>query len=84
MTTSPNLEVVGTAAGDLFVNRAAGDRGSKGAFYHLYEDGAGDSRWGYLCSNCDSVDNAMDTMGRIECNECGNIRKPDSWDDAHE
>jgi len=26
----------------------------------------------------------MDTMGRIQCTECGNLRKPDEWDAAHE
>jgi hypothetical protein len=79
-----NLEQVRTEAGDLFVDHAAGDRGSKGPFFHLYDSSDAESRWGYLCGNCDSVDNAMDTMGRIECNQCGNIRKPDGWDDAHE
>jgi len=26
----------------------------------------------------------MDTMGRIQCTDCGNIKKPDEWDAAHE
>ncbi|WP_245626069.1 DUF5816 domain-containing protein, partial [Haloparvum sedimenti] len=39
---------------------------------------------GFYCGNCGSLDTAMDTMGRIECNECGNIRKPEEWDAAHE
>lgn len=79
-----NLELVSTGAGELFVDRAAGDRGSKGAFFHAYDDADGESRWGFLCANCEAADNAVDTMGRIECNECGNVRKPDGWDDAHE
>ncbi|PSQ06528.1 GNAT family acetyltransferase [Halobacteriales archaeon QS_6_71_20] len=79
-----NLEVVETAAGDLHVDRAGGERGSKGPFLHTYADDDGEVRWGYLCSNCETVNNAMDSMGRIECNECGNIRKPDEWDAVHE
>ena len=50
----------------------------------MYADDAGETRWGYFCGNCETVNNAMDSMGRIECNECGNMRKPDEWDAAHE
>jgi hypothetical protein len=79
-----NLEVVDTAAGKLYVDRASGERGAKAPFYHVYADESGETRWGYLCGNCETVNNAMDSMGRIECNECGNMRKPDEWDAAHE
>ncbi|WP_348610620.1 DUF5816 domain-containing protein [Halobaculum rarum] len=78
------LDPVETAAGELYVNRAGGERGSKAPFYHVYVDDAGETRWGYFCGNCETVNNAMDSMGRIECNECGNMRKPDEWDAAHE
>ena len=43
-----------------------------------------ENRWGWYCSNCESVDNAMDSMGRIKCNVCGNFRKAEEWDSAHE
>ncbi|MEZ3115414.1 DUF5816 domain-containing protein [Halobaculum sp. MBLA0147] len=79
-----NLELLGTEAGELFVDRAAGERGSKAPFFHAYEDDGGQRRWGYVCGNCDGTANAVDTMGRIECNTCGNLKKPDGWDDAHE
>ena len=68
----------------LFVNRLESEIGSKGPFYVVYSDEAGTTRWGYFCSNCESVDNAMDAMGRVQCNECANVRKPDQWDAAHE
>lgn len=58
--------------------------GSKGPFFVVYRSDARDERYGYQCSNCESVDNAMDSMGRLVCNECGNMRKPDEWDAAHE
>jgi len=50
----------------------------------VFADADGSSRWGYRCGNCGSFDTAMDTMGRIQCTECGNLRKPDEWDAAHE
>jgi hypothetical protein len=68
----------------VYVDRSAGERGADGPFYVAYVSPDRDRRWGFLCGNCDSLDNAMDAMGRIECNGCGNLRKPDRWDAAHE
>lgn len=68
----------------VYVDRTRIERGSSGPFYAAYGSPTGGDRWGYLCAACDSFDNAMDTMGRIECNECGNIRKAEEWDAAHE
>ena len=76
------LEAVETAMGTLYVDRSAGRRGSKGPFFHAYRDTAGEDRWGYFCGHCEAADNAVDTMGRIECNACGNRRKGDDWDDV--
>jgi ribosomal protein S27AE len=42
-----------------------------------------DDRYGYFCSNCNTLANAMDSMGRIECDSCGNVRKPLRWDAAY-
>ena len=58
--------------------------GSKGPFHPVYADEAGETRWGYYCAACETLDNAMDTMGRIVCNSCENTRKPEEWDAAHE
>ncbi|AGB16097.1 hypothetical protein Halru_1489 [Halovivax ruber XH-70] len=71
-------------AGTLYLSRSEGDRGSKGPFFVVYETRSGDDRFGWFCSACDSVDTAMDSMGRIQCNQCGNQRKPTEWDAAHE
>jgi len=74
-----------TPDGDtLYVDRGEADRGSEGPFYAVYRSGDGERRWGYVCGNCGSFSNAMDTMGRIVCNDCPNLRKPTEWDAAHE
>jgi len=77
--------VVETPAGEaVYVDRDEAERGAKGPFFVAYTAPQADRRWGFWCANCESADNAMDTMGRIECNVCGNVRKPDEWDAAHE
>ena len=68
----------------VYVTPAEGDRGSKGPFYVAYRSREADDRYGWFCTNCESFDNAMDAMGRIQCNRCGNFRKPTEWDAAHE
>lgn len=60
------------------------ERGSRAPFYVVYRTAAREARYGYLCGDCRSLDTAMDTMGRVVCNECGNTRKPDEWDAVHE
>ena len=68
----------------LYVDRERAERGSKGPFFVAYSTERADSQWGYYCANCDTFDNAMDAMGRLKCNTCANIKKPDEWDAAHE
>lgn len=68
----------------LYVDRDVAERGSKGPFFLVYTDEGAETRWGFFCSNCETFENAMDSMGRIKCNVCSNIRKPEEWDAAHE
>lgn len=68
----------------VYVDPADGERGSNGAFLVAYETPDRDRRFGWFCTNCESVDNAMDAMGRIVCNRCENYRKATEWDAAHE
>lgn len=76
--------VTGPDGDRLFVARQEADRGSKGPFFVAYRDRDRETRWGWVCGNCGGLDTAMDTMGRIECADCGNRRKPTEWDAAHE
>ncbi len=68
----------------VYTDRSLVERGAEGPFYVVFTDADGRNRWGFRCGNCDSFDTAMDTMGRIQCTECGNLRKADEWDAAHE
>ncbi len=68
----------------VYVSRTEGDRGSKGPFLVAYRSPDGTERYGWFCANCESFDVAMDAMGRVQCNRCGNFRKPTEWDAAHE
>jgi len=74
-----------TTGGEVVhVARSEAERGSKAPFLVAYTDPDGEERWGYFCTFCESSDTAMDTMGRIKCNRCANVKKPDEWDAAHE
>jgi hypothetical protein len=70
--------------GTVYVATDEGERGDKGPFLVAYRSEDRERTYGYWCTNCETFDNAMDSMGRIECNVCGNFRKPTEWDAAHE
>lgn len=80
-----NREALEPIDGDgLFLDRSEAESGTEGPFFVVYLDADAAERWGFYCGHCDSTDTAMDTMGRIACNDCGNMKKPDEWDSAHE
>jgi len=67
----------------VYVSYGEASRGSKSPFYVAYESDDHSTLFGWFCGHCDSLDNAMDTMGRIECNSCGNRRKATRWDASY-
>lgn len=67
----------------VFINYGEAARGSKSPFYSAYEGTDREELYAWLCGQCDSLDNTMDTMGRIECNVCGNRRKASRWDASY-
>lgn len=69
--------------GTVYVSYGEAERGSDAPFYTAYESEDGTARYGLYCGNCDSLDNAMDSMGQIECNRCGNRRKATRWDSSY-
>lgn len=72
--------VEGPGGESLFVAYDEGDRGSLAPFYATYTDEDRGERVGWCCGNCESLDVNMDSMGRVECDDCGNHRKPTRWD----
>jgi hypothetical protein len=79
------MDEVTTADGaTVYVARDELERGSEAPFAVVYTSPDRERRYGYACGNCESLDTAMDTMGRIVCGRCGNHKRPDEWDAAHE
>lgn len=74
------IDVDGTSG---FVFYDEGERGSEGQFHPVYRERERDTLYGWQCGVCGSTDNAMDAMGRLECNECGNVLRPTRWDAAY-
>lgn len=68
---------------EVYIDYDDAERGSVAPFLVAYNDTERTERYGYFCSNCDSLDIAMDAMGRAECNQCGNQRKATRWDAAY-
>lgn len=67
----------------LFIAFDESERASDGPFYPAYNDRSREDRYGYFCGNCESFDVAVDSMDRVECNNCGNRSKPSRWDAAY-
>ncbi|WP_254523212.1 GNAT family N-acetyltransferase [Natrinema caseinilyticum] len=67
----------------IYVSYGEAARGTKSPFYTAYRSPDRQNQYAWLCGNCDSIDNAMDAMGRIECNACGNRRKATRWDASY-
>lgn len=82
--TPGELQTAHTEDGrEVYVDYTDADPGEQGPFFVTYSDTERDRRWGYFCGNCESLATAMDSMGRIQCSDCGNKRKPTRWDAAY-
>lgn len=67
----------------VYIDHQTTEVGSRAPFHVVYKGQKADEIYGYWCSNCESLANAMDASGRIQCVECGNERKPTRWDAAY-
>lgn len=76
------LQVDG-AGNEYYVDLAETDRGSRGPFCPVYRDPHRTHRYGWFCTACESLETAMDSMGRISCSNCDNTRRPTRWDAAY-
>ncbi len=77
------LEPVTIDGQELYIDYNDSTRATIAPFLAVYTDTSREDRYGYYCANCESTDIAVDTMGRIECNECGNTSKAQRWDAAY-
>jgi ribosomal protein S18 acetylase RimI-like enzyme len=82
-TDADVIEPIEADGRTLYVDRHESDTGSKGHFHVVYSDTEEEDIYGYYCANCEGLANAMDAMGRVECDNCGNTRKPTRWDAAY-
>lgn len=71
------VTVDGTA---LRVDREDEIPGTDGPFFRTYD---GDDHEGFVCANCGSATVETDTLGRYECQRCGNKHLADEWDAAY-
>ena len=67
----------------VYVHHENTETGSIAPFHVIFTERDGEDLYGYWCTKCDDVANAMDAMGRIQCDGCGNARKPTRWDSAY-
>ncbi|SIQ88794.1 Ribosomal protein S18 acetylase RimI [Haladaptatus litoreus] len=88
----PNTEsvdgetTVPTDDGRVYLDLDAEQSGTEGAFFTVYTDETHEEQFGYYCRNCGSLNVSMDTVERIECNECGNThasRSTEEYDDSY-
>lgn len=57
--------------------------GEDGQFFVVYEDEASEDRYGFYCSNCGTFTSSVDGQGKIVCEECGNVHRPEEWDASY-
>jgi len=77
------LEEVQVGDRTVYLDHESSETGSIAPFKQVYTDRGGEEIYGYWCSRCEDFSNAMDAMGRIQCDGCGNARKPTRWDAAY-
>ena len=77
------IEPLETDGRTVHVDHNSTQTGSMAPFHVVYTERNGEDIYGYWCSRCEGLANAMDAMGRIQCDGCGNTRKPTRWDSAY-
>ncbi len=77
------IEEIQSDDGPVYADHHNTERGSLAPFSVVYTTEESDELYGYWCRNCNTLANAMDAMGRIQCDNCGNTRKATRWDAAY-
>lgn len=83
----PDEQVVETVEGpegeEMFVSFSEAERGNKAPFYAVYRDRDMERHYAWFCGNCETLATAMDSAGRIICEECENTRAATRWDSSY-
>jgi len=91
----PSIDVPETTTVDgdqCRVRRESAVSGTLAPFYPLVDtgdsrgdrgDGDEGRRVGYLCGQCGTTDVHADELGRLECDGCENVHRPDDWDPSY-
>lgn len=80
-TESPGVRAVTVADEEqVYVDLTSSVSGTRQPFHLVYAARDLATRYGFFCTGCESLANAMDSMGKVECASCGNTRKPNRWD----
>lgn len=77
------VQVLEDEGREVYVDRSDASSGSMDPFFTVFADADRTERYGFQCGHCGTLATAMDSMGRVECTECGNTRKPSRWDAAY-
>lgn len=65
------------------IDREDPESGTLGPLFPVFEDPALEELYGFYCGNCGTFTAEVDEQGRVRCGECGNVHRPDDWDDAY-
>ncbi len=82
-TDSEPQGTVETDDGTVYVDRDEELAGESGPFFVAYTDEDYEQQYSFYCGNCESIVEAVDGMDRIECENCGNLNRPDEWDGGY-
>jgi ribosomal protein S18 acetylase RimI-like enzyme len=77
------IETLDVDGDTVYVSHDNTETGSMAPFRVVYTEPDREDIYGYWCSRCQDLANAMDAMGRIQCDGCGNARQPTRWDAAY-
>jgi Acetyltransferases len=80
---SSGIETLDVDGDTVYVSHDNTETGSIAPFQVVYTAPDREEIYGYWCSRCQALVNAMDAMGRIQCDDCGNARQPTRWDSAY-
>lgn len=62
---------------ELYIDEMKSEAGSLADFYFVFETNAGESLWGYYCSNCNTFNEKSGPIWKFVCRNCANSHTPE-------